>query len=278
MQYSVLMSVYIKDQYDNTKRAIESMLNQTKKPEQYVIVIDGAINEDLNILLDEYKRNYPELFTIVKIERNSGLANALNVGLKVCRNDLVARMDADDISLQDRCEKILNKFENDYDMDICGCNLDEFFDSPDDIVSTRKVPSNYDEIKLFMRRRQPFNHPTVIYKKSKVIASGGYPTIKRKEDFDLFSRMLHDGCYANNIDESLYLYHSDKDNYKRRKTLLNLKASIYVYWRHLKRGGCSFLDFIIMCAAEVLFFVLPYPVMKCLSDNLLREKYVCRNN
>ena len=110
-KYSVLMSVYFKDDADNLRLAIDSMLNQTVKPEQYVVVEDGKLTSELNTVIDEYENQYPELFTIVKIAQNKGLANALNEGIKVCRNELVARMDADDISLPERCEKELECFE-----------------------------------------------------------------------------------------------------------------------------------------------------------------------
>lgn len=270
--YSVLMSVYIKDNYEYVKMAIDSMLNQTVKPEQYVVVEDGEISSDIEELLAEYDKKYPALFTIVKIETNSGLANALNEGLKACRNELVARMDADDISLPERCEKELEMFRANPELAVCGCNIDEFFDDINDIRTSRIVPSEYREIRKFMRRRQAFNHPSVMYKKTRVIKCGGYPRLKRKEDFELFSKMINNGCYAMNISKSLYLYRADKGNYMRRKSLINVKSSIYVYWRHLKRGGCSIIDFLIICSGEILFYILPYRVMKSLSDKLLREK------
>ena len=186
-KYSVLMSVYFKDDADNLRLAIDSMLNQTVKPEQYVVVEDGKLTSELNTVIDEYENQYPELFTIVKIAQNKGLANALNEGIKVCRNELVARMDADDISLPERCEKELECFELYPDLDICGCQIDEFYDDVRNIRTSRVVPTNFNDIKKFMRKRQPFNHPTVIYKKEKVIEYGGYSLLKRKEDFDLFS-------------------------------------------------------------------------------------------
>lgn len=273
LKYSVLMSVYIKDNPEYLRLSIESMLNQTAAPEQFVLVVDGPVSKELKKIIDYYGAQ-EELFTICKLEKNSGLGNALNVGLQHCRNELVARMDADDISLPTRCEKELECFKKDAELDICGCNIDEFYNSPDKVKTSRVVPSDYAEIQKFMRRRQAFNHPTVIYKKEKVIEAGGYETLKRKEDFDLFSRMLVSGCRMKNIDESLYLYRANEANYKRRKTWSNLRSAMYVYWRHMKRKGCSMLDFIIICCAEVFFFVVPYPVMRWLSDSYLRSNLV----
>ena len=98
------MSVYINDKVEYLKPCIDSMLNQTVKPDQFVIVEDGELTPECEKAIVEYKESDKELFEIVKLEKNEGLANALNVGMKHCRNDLIARMDADDVSLPTRCE------------------------------------------------------------------------------------------------------------------------------------------------------------------------------
>lgn len=271
LKYSVLMSVYEKDKPEYLRLSIESMLNQTIRPEQFVLVIDGPVSEKIKEVIDTYSGD-KRVFTIIELKKNGGLGRALNIGLQSCRNELVARMDADDISLPNRCEKILQCFEEDNSLDICGCNIDEFFREPNNIKTSRIVPSENKEIKQFMRRRQAFNHPTVIYRKTKVLQSGGYQKLKRKEDFDLFSRMLVNGCKSRNVSESLYLYRADENNYRRRKSWDNLKSAIYVYWRHWKRKGCSTIDFLIICCSEMIFFIAPYPVMKWFSDRFLRRK------
>lgn len=272
MEYSVLMSVYAKDNSRYLRQAIESMLNQTAAPEQFVLVKDGSLPEETEVVINEYVKLWPQLFTIVALEENGGLGRALDEGLKFCRNELVARMDADDISLPGRCEKELALFRKNSELAICGCNIDEFYDEPENVHTVRRVPSEYSDIKRFMRRRQPFNHPTVMFKKSEVIRCGGYGKIPRKEDFDLFSRMLMQGCYAQNIDESLYLYRTGADNYKRRKSWKNCKSAFYVYKRHLARKGCTLADYAIMCTGELVFFVSPMFMMKWLSDSLLRSR------
>lgn len=265
------MSVYAKDKPENLDLAITSMLNQTILPEQFVIVVDGDVPDEIKSIIIKYTNRYKSIFTIVPLAVNGGLGNALNEGLKFCRNDLVARMDADDISLPTRCEKELQMFEKDSMLSICGCNIDEFYENPDNIMNSRVVPETYEEIKKFMKRRQPFNHPTVMYKRSKVIASGGYKKLKRKEDFDLFSRMLSNGCRAANIGEVLYLYRANEDNYARRRSWQNFKCAVYVYGLHFKRQGCSLADYVMVCSAEFAFMILPCKVMKKLSDKLLRK-------
>ena len=134
MNYSVLMSVYDKEKPEYLKQSIESMLNQTVKPEQFVVVEDGALNKSLSDIIDKYKADFNELFTIVKLQVNGGLGNALNQGLKACRNELVARMDSDDISLPRRCEKELKLFLDNPELSIVGTNIDEFWDNPNEII------------------------------------------------------------------------------------------------------------------------------------------------
>ena len=271
-KYSVLMSVYKGDNPEYLKLAINSMLNQTIPMEQYVIVEDGPISLELNRVIEEFRDARKEVFTIVKLDENLGLANALNIGLNYCKNELIARMDADDISLPTRCEKELELFRVYPDLAICGCNIDEFVEDIYDIRTSRVVPDTYEEIRKFSRKRQAFNHPTVMYKKSVINSVGGYQKLRRKEDFDLFSRVIVSGAYVRNVNESLYLYRADENNYLRRKSKENMKAALGVYRLHLKRGGCRLMDYVIICSAEILFYILPLKVMKWLSDKMLRNK------
>ena len=182
-KYSVLMAVYEKEKPIYLKESIESMLNQTVFPDQFVIVKDGMLTSELDAVINEFASRYEELFTIIELHENQGLANALNEGLKACRNELVARMDSDDFSKPKRCELILDEFIKDKDLAICGCNIEEFNVSTDNITGYRIVPTLYEDILKFGRRRQPFNHPTVIYKKSIIQACDGYIQLRRKEDW-----------------------------------------------------------------------------------------------
>lgn len=270
-EYSVLMSVYAKDTPAYVVTAIESMLNQTVPPQEYVIVVDGPVTDALRKVITEYEEK-KELFTIIWLGENKGLGNALNVGLEHCRNELVARMDADDISLPGRCEKELECFKKNADLVLCGTHIDEFYDDPENVHTIRKVPTDYESIRKYIRRRQPFNHPTVMFRKSEVIRCGGYGHLKRKQDFDLFSRMINNGCYALNIDESLLKYRADLDNYKRRKSWDYVKSSIYVGGLNFKRGYCSIIDLAYIVCGQIALYIMPLKLMTYVSDKMLREK------
>ena len=117
-KYSVLMSLYFKEKPEYLRLAIQSMVDQTLKPDEIVIVKDGQITSELQRELDVFVDKYPILFKIVGYENNRGLGLALNYGLEHCKNELVARMDTDDIAKPNRCEKQLMAFEKDQDLSI----------------------------------------------------------------------------------------------------------------------------------------------------------------
>lgn len=272
-EYSVLMSVYDKENPLFLRLSIESMLDQTMKPEQIVIVKDGRLSLELEEVIDEFKQQNEHLFTIISLAENSGLGVALDEGLKYCRNELVARMDSDDISLPQRCEEQIKLFSNNPKLSIVGTNIDEFYDEPTNIISSRIVPQKHEDIVKFIRRRSPFNHPTVLFKKSEVIRCGGYGTLRRKQDLDLFSRMINSGCIAENINKSLLLFRSDINNFKRRKSWINCKSYMDVCYEIWKRGHCSLLDLLIVVLGQLVMYLSPMWLLKYLSNNFLRKKY-----
>ena len=237
------MSVYYKENPEYFRTSIDSMLNQTLPPNEIVIVKDGELTGELEKVINDAVRDYPGLFTIVPLKINVGLGLALNEGLKVCRNELIARMDSDDISLNNRCELQVEEFINNKYLSIVGSQINEFYDDPRNIISSRIVPTKHEDILKFSRRRSPFNHPTVMFKKSEVLGCEGYHDIKRKEDIDLFARMLNKGCKAKNIDKALLLFRSNEDNFSRRKSWENCRSYIsviYDFWRKGYSKTCSF--------------------------------------
>lgn len=272
-EYSVLMSVYKGENPEFFKGSIESMINQTLKPDEIVIVKDGPITEELEKVIEMYTSKYPGLFTIVPLEKNVGLGMALNAGLKRCRNELVARMDTDDISLENRCELQVNEFIKDKDLDILGSNIDEFHDDMHKIVSSRIVPETHDEIVKFSRRRNPFNHPTIMYKKSSVLKNGGYGNFRRNQDLDLFVRMLNNGCKAKNINQSLLLFRANKDNLKRRKSWEKCRSYIAMMYNFWRNGYSSFVDLIVVALSQVIVFISPPWVLEWISSKYLRKTY-----
>ena len=266
------MSIYCKEKPEFLKMSVESMLQQTVPPDQIVIVKDGKLTSELDKVIDNYKKRYPEIFTVVSLEKNVGLGAALNEGLKQCRNELIARMDTDDISVKDRCELQLKEFMKNNNLSIVGGMIDEFYGSPDNIITSRVVPLKHDDILKFSRRRNPFNHPTVMYKRSAVLECGGYSNYRKCQDFDLFVRMLHKGYKGLNIDRSLVLFRVDKDYLKRRKSWEKCKYNIIILYKFWREGYSSFIDLIIVSLSQLFILIMPLRLVKWIYEKFLRQK------
>ncbi|MFL2077010.1 glycosyltransferase [Marinilactibacillus psychrotolerans] len=269
-KYSVLMSLYIKEQPGYLKQSLESMFQQTVFPDEVVIVEDGPLTNELVDVLTNYLNKFPNVVNIVKLSKNEGLGKSLDVGLKHCRNELVARMDTDDISLPQRCEKQLKAFEEDSNLAIVGTMIDEFVDDPTQIVSSRVVPTDTEEIREFIKRRNAFNHPTVMFKKSAVITSGGYGKLKRRQDIDLFSRMINKGFKAKNLKESLLLFRSNEENFKRRKSWRSCIDTIKAHWTIFQNNNCDINDLLYVIVSQLFMFVSPMWLLKRVSSKFLR--------
>ncbi|MEM5568746.1 glycosyltransferase [Aerococcus viridans] len=269
-KYSVLMSLYQKENPEWFEASMDSMINQTIAPDEIVLVLDGPIKGDLMELVNNYKRKYRKLIKVLPLAENIGLGKALDEGLAICSNNLVARMDTDDISLPSRCEKQLQEFTNNSNLAIIGTNIDEFYDDPNNIISSREVPSSNLEIKKFIKRRSPFNHPTVMFKKEVVLACGGYGKLRRKQDLDLFSRIVNSGYEASNLNESLLLFRSNENNFKRRKSWSYVKSYIIAQYTIWRRGHSSIWDLLYVVLGQITFFILPIPILKMISNKFLR--------
>ena len=181
-KFSVLMSLYIKEKPEYFKACMDSILSQTVRPDQIVIVKDGPITAELEQMLEQYTLQDPSLYTLVPLETNRGLGLALAEGVLHCRNELIARMDTDDICRPDRFEVQLSEFEQDPMLDVCGSHIVEFEDDPSRIVTQRRVPLTDAEIKAYQKRRDGVNHVTVMFRKSKVLAAGNYQSCLLMED------------------------------------------------------------------------------------------------
>ncbi|MBP5288844.1 MAG: glycosyltransferase [Clostridia bacterium] len=266
------MSLYDREDPRHLDESLQSMVGQTVKPDQIVLVKDGPVNPSLEEVIEAHKKANPDLFTIVPLAENTGLANALNNGLKHCRNEYVARMDTDDISIPERCEKELAVFMGDDTLSLIGSNVDEFSNDPDVILSRRVVPSSEEDILKFSRRRNPFNHPTVMFKKSAIEGAGGYDVnCRRAQDFELFVTMLHSGYHARNIDESLVKFRADPDSYGRKKKWSHCKTYISVVRGFWKKGYSSLSDYLIVLAGQITMFVLPKGMTNRLFKKMLRK-------
>lgn len=270
MNYSVLLTVYKTDNPNYFKLSLESMINQTAPSDDIVVVKDGPVTEEINAVINELKVNHPEIHPL-QIEKNVGLGLALNEGIKACKNELIARMDSDDISMPTRCEKQLSFFENDPDLDIVGCPVMEFVGTPNNIVGKRDVPLDNESIHKYNKRRDPFNHPTVMYRKSKVLKYGPYGDYRKNQDTDLWIKLLSNGCKAANCPEYLLMFRFDEGTYKKRKSWVNTKLLIEIRRNAWKSGYCSLLDYMFVSCAQLGIYIMPEEFQKIVYTKLLRK-------
>lgn len=269
--YSVLMSVYCKEKPEYLKAAIESMLNQTVPTNDFVIVCDGPLTFELDSVIEDICIQYPAIFQVSRLKENCGLGNALNAGLRLCRNELVARMDSDDISRPNRCELQLKKFKEKPELALCSGDIAEFISNINEIKSIRHVPSDYMEILSFARRRNPMNHMAVMFKKSVVDDVGGYIEIKYAEDYYLWVRMLKKGYKATNIEQILVNVRIGNGMYKRRGGIKYVKSICILQKKMLELHFISLFEFGFNCLIRIGGSIIPERFRRYLYIKGLRK-------
>lgn len=214
MNLSALLPVYEKDVPVYLNECLDSILHQTVKPDEVIVVLDGPVPDALEQVIEAFDN----LLNIVqvRIPENKGLGNALREGVIVASGELIARVDADDISDRFRFEKQLNEFESDSTLDIVGTYIDEFEDDIAIIKAQRVVPAEHNEIVKFAKLRCPVNHPSVMFKKSAVIQAGNYQDFFHLEDYYLWIRMMMNDLKFKNIPEPLVHMRVGNGMYGRR--------------------------------------------------------------
>ena len=206
MKFSVLLSVYGKDDASFFKGALLSVSKeQTVKPAQIVVVEDGPVPADIEHAIEDAIKASPECeFTVIRKPQNAGLAAALNTGLKACKYEWVARMDSDDISLPDRFETQLAYIENHPSVDVIGGSIAEFTNTPGDMQSERHVGLDMKAIRKMAKTRTPMNHVSVMFKKSVVEKAGNYcENFGKLEDYKLWVDLLGHHAVLANVDDVL---------------------------------------------------------------------------
>lgn len=258
--FSVLQSVYYRDNPEYLSQSLKSLADSTVIPNQVVLVKDGSITSELEDVICEWQKKLP--LKVVGYEENKGLAYSLAYGLKFIDTELVARMDSDDICYPDRFEKQIAEFERNNDLSLMSGYIDEFNDDPDIIVSTRTVPIEPLEIKDYLKKRNAFNHMAVMFKKSAVIESGNYQQVPYFEDYDLWIRMVQHGFQTKNIPEKLVKARIGNDMIGRRHGVAYAKYEISFLNRQLDSGFISKSEYRKLILLRVPVRLLPKSMLK----------------
>lgn len=270
-KYSILTTLYAKENPRFLRQCLDSMLDQTVPPSEYVIVKDGALTEELEAVLKEYSDKYP-IFKIIGLEVNSGCGPASIVGMEACSYNYVARIDSDDIALPRRCEMELEMFEKENDLVVVGSDIYEFEDDPNVITAIKKMPTEPGEIYRFGKKRNPFNHSTVMLRKDIVQEKGGYAPLRRSLDLELFTKLLLKGCKCRNIGEPLVLFRTGSARVRRKKNWTNLKCDLEVYTRNYKEKYVNLFEYLYVVFRQCVFFLMPSSLASFLYSKLYRQK------
>jgi len=269
--FSLLMSTWAGDDPDQLAAAYTSSVDdQTRPPDEVVLVQDGPVPAQLADRLAALEADGAVPTKVVRLEHNRGLGPALQAGLAACAHEIVARMDTDDLSAPDRFEKQLPVIEA--GADIVGSGLWEFGAGPDDIVGRRTPPLDPDEIRRVVRFRDPFNHPTVVYRRSAVLAAGGYVDMPLLEDYLLFTRMVEGGARPANLAEPLVYYRVGEGAYARRGGRALLRSEVALQRRFRRLGITSRREFVRNVAVRGGYRLVPEGVRMLAYRRLLANR------
>lgn len=265
MSFSVLISVYDKEDPSNLDECLNSILRQTLKPDEIVLVEDGQLNIDLIKIINFYKKkikikSYP-------LKNNVGLGAALNYGLAFCKFNYIVRVDSDDINLPNRFKKLINKLDEGFYL--VGSQIKEF--DKKGFKKIRKVPVDYEDIKIFAKRRNPFNHMSVAFRKDKILNVGAYPNYRFKQDYFLWIKMISNYNLLTNINEVLVYARSDDNLILRRGGIDYALTEISLQKELLREGISTLYESFYYGAIRMIVFLMPSFLRKMIFKFFLRE-------
>lgn len=274
VKFSVLLSVYWKEKPEYLKRAIESIyFDQTLKPQEIILIEDGELTKELYGVIESLKERIGEkIFKVISLEKNMGLGNALKIGIENCSYEYIARMDTDDISYPERFEKQFLYLKENPNVDVLGSYMSEFSGNIDNIICIKDCPANNIDMKKYMKLRDPVNHPSVVFKKSSVLAAGNYQEIFLNEDSYLWGRMLVKGFEFRNILEPLVYFRINDETYKRRGGWRYIKAEYELQKKFLEIGLVNKFEFLRNITLKNIVRILPNSIRKLIYKKILRKR------
>jgi len=265
--FSVLMAVCHKDNPELLKKAVLSVFNNSLTPIEMILVVDGPVDLTLKNTITNLKDRFK--IRALYLKKNSGLAYALNAGLKLIKTKWIARADADDINLPNRFE--IQKKLADEGYSLIGGAIQEI-DSFGRFLHIRKPPLRNTQIINFAKYRNPFNHMTIMYKLDDVLAVGGYPSLYLREDYALWAKMLSKGILAVNAQDVLVYATAGDPMYKRRGGWLYAKNEFYLQQHLITCGIKGKFSGAMTGIVRALIFIMPLFLRSFFYDFFLRVR------
>ena len=269
--YTVIMSIYNKVNPKHLKESIESILKQTYKTNEFILVKDGELTEEQEKIIDKIVKKNENVFKIITFKENKGAGVAYNKGIELCTNKWAAIMDSDDIADKTKFEKQLKYISEHKDIDIIGSNAIEFLEKKSNIISTRIMPETNDEIIKFGHGRCPIIQPTAIFKVESVKKAGSYQESKLTEDYDLYIRMMMNDCKFYTYQEVLYYIRTSDDFFKRRGGLKYLKPILSFKYKYYKKGFFTLPQFLKTFASSLIVSLMPNSLRTLVYKKFLRN-------
>ena len=269
-EFSVLMSLYARETANSLVCAFGSLAKQTLPPTEVILVVDGPIGKELELVVQHYLTVLP--MKAIRLPKNVGLATALNAGLKHCSYELVARFDTDDWCAPGRFNAQCGWMDEHGDVDVLGTWIAEFEVDPKVTSGLRKVPLMHAQIVKFAHTRNPMNHMTVMYRKSAVISAGNYQELDLMEDYWLWVRMLNKGSKFANLEQVLVHARAGAGLLERRGGMRYVKSEIKAQRLFLTAGFISLPRAVLNLVVRVLPRLVPGPVRGLLYRVALRSR------
>lgn len=271
MGFSVLMSVYGKEKPQYLREALLSVLHQTRIPDEIVLIEDGPLTEELYQVIEEIKNEYLQLKTY-QIKENVQLGRALAKGVELCEHELVARMDTDDIAVENRFEMQYGYMVEHPDVAVTGGFMEEFDEKDSSYHKVKTMPEQMPEIRKYAKYRNPLNHMTVMFRKETVIKAGNYRHVPFLEDYDLWNRMLAQGAVFYNIDQVLVKARTDRKLYARRGGVPYCRQYLKLRRRQRELGLLCFFEYQIAKVLTIGMTLQPTGVRKIVYQKVLRKQ------
>lgn len=273
-KFSVLMSVYKNEKPEYLRQSLESILQQTILPAEIVVVKDGLLTDELDKVLDVFAKR-SNLFRFLCFEQNRGLGLALRDGVEACSYEWIARMDTDDICKPERFARQVEYIERHPEIALLGTWIKEFSIDSDHPDSVTELPCEHEAIVAYAKKRNPFRHMTVMFKKSAVLDSGNYMDFLWFEDYDLWVRMLQKGYTAANLPEFLVAVRAGEDMFARRGGWRYLQQDLrFQKWLY-DSGFIDHLQYYKNVVIRSCVRILPNSLRVFLYSKLLRNGDIC---
>lgn len=271
-KFSVLMSVYSKENAEFFDKALYSNLeDQTRKPDEFVLICDGKLNKELDDVISKYEKLYPDIFFVYRTEQNQGLGKALNYGLTKCTNNIILRSDSDDICDSSRFEIQVQYMEQHPDIAVCSSYIDEFDSDWKKPEKKKILPLSNKELYNMAKFRNPINHMAAAFRKNIILDIGSYRHIPYVEDYELWVRTLINGYKLANIDKILVHARVGNGMIKRRGNKEYIKSWSILNKYMIRNNMINCIEYVRNMIAVCAFVYMPSDLKEFIYKKLLRK-------